>query len=158
MIHIKNHPQLKRIRTKLIIEAILLIVFLAVYHNIFDGATKPLWVNILLIMAATLYILVDLFGYLTIKNPIQDNTINESLNKFYFKLNRIRIFSLISSFVFGLAVLEFFTTAFTEYGFLKFAVLFITLLFMIYLLHRSWTARIKQIEKVRVEFEELSNV
>jgi len=141
MNHIQKHPQLKSIRI----------------NNIFDGADKPLWVHITLLAAALFYIITDVFGYLTLRAPLQGENLKESLHQFYLKLNRIRIFSLISSLMFGLAVLLFFATTFTEYGVLKFSVLFISLLFMIYMLHRNWARRTRQIKTATKEFEELSN-
>ena len=151
--NIQNHPQLKSIRVKLVLEVVLLIIFLATYNNMFDGADKPLWANITLFAAVLCYILTDVIGYLTLKNPVQGDNLKSSLHLFYQKLNRIRLFSLVSSFLFGLAVLLFFATAFTEYRYIKFTVLFIILLIMIYLLHRNWTARTKQIKTASMEFK-----
>jgi len=157
MTSIQNHPQLKSIRIKLVIEIVLLITFLATYSNMFDGADKPLWVNILLSAAALFYILTDVFGYLTLRKPVLGCNIKESLHQFYQKLDRVRYFSLIGSSLFGLAVLMFFTTGFAKYGVFKFTVLFIILLFMIYLLHRNWALRTKQIKTSSMEFKESSD-
>jgi len=157
MNHIQKHPQLTSIRFKLVIEVVFLFTFLATYNNIFDGADKPLWVHITLLAAALFYLITDVFGYLTLRAPLQGENLKESLHQFYLKLNRIRIFSLISSLMFGLAVLVFFATTFTEYGVLKFSVLFVSLLFMIYVLHRNWARRTRQIKTASMEFEEYSD-
>jgi hypothetical protein len=154
ILDIQNHPQLKKIQIKLVIEIVLLIAFLATYNNIFDGADKPQWVNITLLAASLFYMLTDFLGYLTLRKPVQGENIKESLQQFYQKLDRVRNFSLIGSSLFGLSVLMFFATGFAEYGVLKFTVLFIGLLFMMYLLHRNWALRTKQIKKACMQFKE----
>ncbi len=70
MTRIKNHPHIKRTRIKLLIETILIVVFLAVYYDGFDSATKPLWANFLLIGTTTSYINIPMRQY-TDHGPIE---------------------------------------------------------------------------------------
>lgn len=154
MINIQNHPKLNRIRIRLIFEVILLVAFVASYHNIFDGANKPLWVNIMLIFTATLFILTDVIGFFVLQNPIRGDNLKESLHNLHINIKRISVFSLIVSFLFGLITIIFFTIAVSQYKYLKFAGLLIALFFMIYMSYNSWLQRMNQIKTSGMEFEE----
>lgn len=156
MVNIQNHPKLNRIRIRLIIEVILLVAFIVSYNNIFDGVNKPLWVNIALLITAALFIITDVIGYFILQNPIRGNNIKESIFNLHINIKRISVFSLIVSFLFGLVTIIFFTIAVSQYKYLKFAGLLITLFFMIYMSYNSWLQRMNQIKKSGMEFEEES--
>lgn len=159
MTKIRNHPKLNRIRIKLVIESILLIAFLIVYNNIFDGGNKPLWANITLIIGAALFMLTDFIGYLTLQNPISGNNIKNSLNAFHLKLKRITFFSLIASFIFSLSVVLFFasTVVFTKSKYLMLAGMIITMIVLIYVSYKNWMLRINLIRSAEIEFEKSMN-
>lgn len=156
MIRIQNHPKLSRIRLKLIVESALLLVFVFVYHNIFDGDQKPLWVNIVLIASAVLFIMADFAGYLSLQNIIRGSNIKSSVERLYRTLQRISLFSIIASFLFGTSVILFFTSAtdFSGNNYLILAGMFISMLVFIYLSYRNWHSRINQLKAVEAEFEE----
>ena len=44
-----GQPGIRNIRIKFLTEFILLLIFMLIYYNAFDGDLKPLWVNIILI-------------------------------------------------------------------------------------------------------------
>ncbi|MBK6265650.1 hypothetical protein JKA74_11430 [Marivirga sp. S37H4] len=155
MTKVRNHPTLKRIRIKLIIESILLIAFLAVYNNIFDGAQKPTWVNIMLIIAAGLFVLVDLSAYLNLKNIPQGKNLKETLQQFSGRLKLISTLSLISSLLFGTALILFFTSSinFTENKYFILIGIILTLLLMIFASYKIWANRINHITKTIADLE-----
>ncbi len=159
MTKIQNHPKLNRIRLKLIIESVLLIAFLIVYHNMFDGGNKPLWANITLIISAALFIFTDLIGYLTLQNPIKGNNLRESLNNLHLKLKRITVFSLTVSLLFGLSVILFFTSTiiFTTGKYLILAGMIITMFVTMYLSYKYWIVRINQIKTAETEFDKTTS-
>jgi cation transport ATPase len=159
MIKIQNHPKLNRIRIRLIIEIVMLVAFLAAYNDIFDGPEKPLWVNVILIFSAVLFILTDAIGYWVLQNPIQESNLRESLTKLHTKIKRLSIFSLIASFLFGLSVVLFFTSTivFTPLKYLQSAGLLIALMFMLYISYKSWAQRMNQIKQAGMEFEEIAD-
>ena len=159
MTKIQNHPKLNRIKIKLIVESILLITFLVVYNNIFDGGNKPLWANITLIISAALFILTDLIGYLTLQNPIKGSNLKASLNRLHFRLKRVTIFSLTASFFFGSSVILFFTSTveFTKGKYLMLAGMIMTMIILMYLSYENWILRIKQIKTAKTEFDKITN-
>ncbi len=135
MTKIINHPYIKRIRIKFFIEATLLITFLVLYYDGFDGATKPLWANLLLIGATTSYIIVRFIGWLVLRNPVQGDNLKKSLVKFSHQLKQIAVSVLISSLLFGSAIISFFTSSvdFTKEKYFVLAGMILTLLFLVYL-------------------------
>ena len=156
MTKIKNHPKIKRIRVKLIIEAILLIVFLAVFYEGFDGAFKPLWANILLIVNTIAYIIVRFIGWLVLRNPVKEGNLKKSLISFQHTLKRMAISILLTSFLFGLAIISFFTSTidFTKGKYFVLAGMIISLILLVYLSNRNWTKRIKNIKTTLIDFDD----
>ena len=154
MTKVKNHPQLKKIRSKLIVETFLIIIFLFVYYNAFDGSEKPLWINILLSISAILYILNDVFSYVTLLNPVKGISIKNSITKLHDTLQKLQIFSIITSFLFGIALIFFFSSSiiFTNTKYLIVLGIIISLVGMIYFSYKNWNGRIKQIKETIGEF------
>lgn len=159
MTKIQNHPILNRIRLKLIIESILLITFLIVYHNMFDGGNKPLWANITLVISAALYILTDFIGYLVLQNPVSRNNLKNSINNLHLKLKRIAICSLTVSLLFGSSVILFFSSMiiFTKGKYLILAVMIIMMFVSMYLSYKYWMLRINRIKTTEMEFDETAS-
>jgi hypothetical protein len=157
MLAIQDHPRLTRIRIKFMIEVVLLLVFLATYNNMFDGSEKPIWVHALLIASAIGYVATDILGYLALRNPIQADNLKTSLHTLYQKLHRIHLFSLLSSFFYGVSLLLFFTSSAGDYPPLLVAGMALTFLLLIYLLHRSWASWTDQIKETGAYFEGESN-
>jgi len=157
MTKIKNHPNIKRMRLKLIIETILIIVFLAVYYNGFDGATKPFWANLLLVGATTLYIIVRFMGWLVLRNPIKGGNLKKSLISFQQTLMRMAISILLTSFLFGTAIISFFSSSidFTQGKYFVLVGMIISLILLVYLSSRNWFKRIEGIKKTLIEFDNI---
>jgi hypothetical protein len=154
MTKIKNHPNIKKIRIKFIIETILLVVFLAVYYDGFDGATKPLWANLLLIVAAISYIIVRFIGWLVLKNPVKGDNLKTSLVNFQNKLKRMAISVLVTSFLFGTAIILFFASSidFTKGKYFILAGMALSLILMVYLSSRNWFKRVDGINTTLLDF------
>ncbi len=156
MTKIKNHPNINRIKIKFIIETILIIVFLAVYYDAFDGATKPLWANLLLIGATTSYIIARFVGWLVLRNPIKGDNLKKSLITFQSKLQRMAFAILLTSFLFGLAIILFFATSidFTKGKYFVLAGMVLSLILLVYLSSRNWFKRVKGINTTLIEFKD----
>ncbi len=154
MTKIRNHPIIKKIRTKLVIETILIIVFLAVYYDGFDGATKPLWANILLIVATISYIIVRFIGWLVLRNPIKGDNLKTSLVNFQNKLKRMAISVLVTSFLFGSAIILFFASSidFTKGKYFMLAGMVLSLMLLVYLSSRNWFKRVEGINTTLIDF------
>lgn len=159
MTRINNHPNIKKIRIKFIIEAILIIVFLVVYYDGFDGATKPLWANLLLIVAAISYIIVRFVGWLVLRNPIKGDNLKTSLVNFQNKLKRMAISVLVTSSLFGSAIILFFASSidFTKGKYLILAGMVLSLMLLVYLSSRNWFKRVKGINTTLIEFKDASD-
>lgn len=159
MTKIKNHPNIKRMRIKLIIETILIIVFLAVYYDGFDGATKPLWANLLLIVTTTLYIIVRFIGWFVLRNPIKGGNLKKSLIGFQYTLKRMSILILLTSLLFGTAIISFFTSSieFTQGKYFVLVGMIISLILLVYLSGRNWLKRIEGIKKTLIEFDNVTD-
>ena len=156
MTRIKNHPKLGRAKVKLIIETILLVAFLSVYYDILDGGNKPLWLNYTLIISMLLFIGNNIFGYLTLLNPVQGDNITTSLKNLKLKLRRLLILSVVSSFVFGVALLLFLSlnVHLTPKKYALLAGMILTLGIMTYLSYKTWLSRMNQINQSAMEFSE----
>ncbi|MBN4070824.1 hypothetical protein JYT76_04005 [Olleya sp. AH-315-F22] len=156
MTKIKNHPKLKRIRIKLIIESILLIVFLLVFNDFFDAQTKPFWVNALLIVSVVLFVVNDVVGLMALQNPIYDTNITQSLNKLTSKLKRLSMLSMATSFFFGMSIILFLTITinFTNGKYVMLTGILLTLLGLMYASYKNWKFRIQHFEKVLQDFKE----
>ena len=113
MTKLNQHPTLKRIRTKLIIETILLSLFLVVYYDWFDGDQKPLYANLLLFTGALLYILNDVIGYISLAKPVMKENLRSSVQHLLTKVKRLSMLSLIVSFLYSACLLTFFLSVIT---------------------------------------------
>ena len=154
MTKIKNHPNIKRMRIKLIIETSLIIVFLVVYYDGFDGATKPFWANLLLIGTTTAYIVVRLIGWIALRNPIKGGNLKKSLISFQDTLKRMAISILLTSFLFGSAIISFFASSidFTRGKYFMLVGMILSLILFVYLSSRNWFKRIEGIKTTLIEF------
>jgi len=158
MTKIKNHPNIKKLRIKFIIETIMIIVFLAVYYDGFDGATKPLWANLLLIGSTMAYIIVRILVWLELRNPIRGENLKNSLISFQSKLKRMANMILFTSFLFGSAIISFFASSidFTVGKYFVLAGMIISLILLVYLSSRIWEKRIESIKSTLIEFNDTS--
>ena len=154
MAKIKNHPKVKQIRIRFLIETIVIIAFLALYYDGFDGATKPIWVNIFLIGSTVAYILNRFIGWLVLRNPIEESNLTQSLKIFRNNLQRIFFFTLITSFLFGSSIILFFSVAidFTKSKYMMFAGMIVFLVLLIFVSARNWLKKVRSIERTLEEF------
>lgn len=155
IIAIKEHPELKKIKIRLVIELILLTVYLSIYHNIFDGHDKPDWTNIALISSAVFFIATDFYGWLLLRNPIKKDSITQSLSSFYRSLKVIGFTSPIASLFFGSSIILFFAipVELTPIKFLILSGMILTLITSIYISGRNWLKKSNRIKEVITEFE-----
>lgn len=156
MTKVRNHPVLKRIRLKLLIEAVLLSAFLVVYHDFFDGAEKPFWINGCLIASAVLFLLNDLAGFFTLQQPVSGSNLTESVGKLRLKLKHLLRSSVTTSLFFGASLILFFSWGidFTQAKYLLLAGMILGLLLFTYLSYKSWLNRLKQIQQSAEELDE----
>ncbi len=152
MTSIKNHPVLKKIKTKLIIETLVISIFLLTYYSAFDGDKKPLYANILLIFSAIAYIINGLLSFQVIQKPIQGENLRESIYTYYKKVKTISKISLSITIVYTASLLLFFGLAINFRGEKKWMLLFgiIVLIQLLFLSSRIWKS---WLEKLKIEIE-----
>jgi hypothetical protein len=110
MTRITNHPSLQRIRTKLMMEAILLTFFLVVYYDWFDGDKKPLYANVLLVSSLLAYILNDVIGYVSLRKPIRGSNLKLSIENYLAGIKRLSVLSITASILYSVCFIIFFTS------------------------------------------------
>ena len=155
MTQINQQPQIRRLKIKLIIEAMAIGVFLIAFYDGFDGQEKPLWATIFLIAAAAIYIMVRTRGVLLLRNPIKGENLKISLVRFKRDLLQMATISLLSSCLFGAAFITFFTSAIdlTREKYIVLIGMIVFLLLLVYLSSRNWLRKIKTIQRTLGEFE-----
>ena len=110
MTRISNHPSLKRIRRKLVFEAIILSFILVVYYDWFDGDKKPVYANVMLISSLLLYIVNDIVGYISMLNPVSGINIKDSIKNYLIRIKRLAVCSLLVSFLYSVCLILFFSS------------------------------------------------
>ena len=156
MTEVRRHPQLRRIMLKLWVESILLILFLLTYQDAFDGADKPLWLNIVLIGTALIYILSDMAGYCLIRNKVKDITLLSSLQKLVDAINKVSVLSVIGAFLFGVGLILFFSygVTFNQTRYFILSGIMTGLIATIGWSVNIWKNRISRISELLVQFGE----
>lgn len=156
MTKITNHPSLKKIRRKLVVETIFLLFFLVIYYNWFDGDQKPLYANIALVTGLLLYIANDIIGYISIGKPVPGSNLKDSITRYFARIKHLSIFSLLFSFLYSISLIIFFASVihFTRekrFLLLALAIILIQLMFWSF---RVWIRRIKSLKQQANDFND----
>lgn len=155
MTKVRHHPKLRRIQLKLLIESVLLTAFLLTYENAFDAVDKPLWASVLLMVFGLLFILNDVAGYFLIMRRVKGSSVVASLKNLVTLLKKFSVFSVISSILFSLSLIVFFSTGlvFTSTKYLILAGMVVTLGGLSYVAYRNWQQRIRHFSALVQEFK-----
>lgn len=156
MTSINHHPTLKKIRRELLINTLILVGFLAVYYDAFDGQNKPIWLNMLLVTSACLYTINNFIGYLMIKNPVKAGNILVSIRKQVLLLRRLSITTLLSSVLYSITFIAFFsiTIEFSPAKYIILAVMVIIFVVTRYFSYKRWIDQINHFGQVLTDFKE----
>jgi len=155
MTRVSNHPSLKRIRRKLVFEAIILSFMLVVYYDWFDGDKKPVYANVLLVSSLLLYIVNDIVGYISMLNPVNGASIKLSIENYLVRIKRLAVCSLVFSILYSASLILFFTSVikFTrEKNFILLGMLILLTQLMLWS-HRVWRNWIRRLSKQVKELE-----
>lgn len=156
MIQDNNHPVLKGIKRQLFIETVFWVIFLAVYYNIFGGhLISPLW-NTLLVVAVLFILVHNALGVQITSNPINGETILESLKNYQTKIKNYAIISIATRVLAIAMLLGYFISTITFTREKLFSLGLIALIFpiQIYLLQRVWNNRKDKISALFTKFKE----
>lgn len=110
MTRLVNSPSIKRIRTKLVTETIILVFFLFIYYDWFDGDKKPLYANLSLVLGLLLYIANDVIGYFALVNPIRGANLKLSIQGYLRRVKRLSVSSIIITVLYSISIVIFFTS------------------------------------------------
>jgi hypothetical protein len=113
MTRMVNHPSIKKIRKKLVIETIMLVFFLFIYYDWFDGDKKPFYANLSMVVGLLLYIFNDVIGYIALLRPIRGANLKLSIQNYLMTVRRLSISSIIITILYSLSITIFFTSVIT---------------------------------------------
>ncbi|MFS4455299.1 hypothetical protein [Maribacter sp. 2304DJ31-5] len=147
MTAIKNHPVLKKIKIKLIIETLSISLFLMLYYSGFDGVEKPIYANVLLILGAIAYILNGVLSFQTIQKPIQGDSLKNSIKNYFNKIKNVSKISLGISIFYVSCLLLFFSSTINFNSEKKWILLFgiIVLIQAFFWSSRIWKSWLKKL-------------
>ncbi|GGM92646.1 hypothetical protein GCM10010967_27290 [Dyadobacter beijingensis] len=154
MTRVRNHPTLRGLRIKFVTEIAALTAFLLLYYDGFDGAQKPMIINVLLIFSITLYVTTNALGYAQIQNPRVSGNIREALARRVQSLKRMAALSLGSSVVYALALVAFLTyqIEFNQRKYIILSGLVIGFILLFYYSLISWRRKISHFEAMQADF------
>ena len=145
MLKENKHPVLKSIRKQFAIEITGWFAFLICYYSMFDGATKPMLINIVLVIAIITPLIHNLYGYNFAKYLVDAPTVKKSLEGYLVKM-RIFMFSSITTRVIFLSGLFTFFAYGIDFDsskyFLLAAVILAMVFFQGFFLYKIWMKRI----------------
>ncbi|MBZ4188464.1 hypothetical protein [Niabella beijingensis] len=147
-----RHPVLKEIRKQLTLEIAGWSVFLLCYYTMFDGHLKPVWINLILIIAVLMPFIHNIMGYRFVKYLVDGKTIRESLEHYLVKMRVYAIVSIISRVLFMTGLLVFFTYGLGLNG-KKYIFIIIVPLIFLFMLFRIWSGRLAKLKKQIAAFD-----
>lgn len=147
MLKENTHPVLKSIRIQIRIEVTGWVLFLMVYYSMFDGAKKPLWVNLVLIIGLLMPIFHSLYGYYYNKYLAGGSNIKMGLEQLYSRLKNYALFSVVARIGFISGLLLFFTYPihFTTTKYYLLVLIIIGFIIQLFVFYRIWNRRLTQI-------------
>ncbi|MDQ8005722.1 MAG: hypothetical protein REI64_13035 [Pedobacter sp.] len=154
MLKKNSHPILASIKKQLIIELLGFTALLFCYYSMFDGAEKPLFVNIIIAIAIFAPILHHLKGYQLQKQFRSSKNLREDLTDFAAKLKTFRIETLIARIIFFSGIMLFFTynIEFSESKWLALVVILAIFSVQLFFSYKVWSGRINKLKSVLQEF------
>ncbi len=147
---VSQHPSLKKIRKRLILESIPLAVFIFLYYDALDGHLRPVYVNVLLTSSVLLFVLNNLLSYFRISHISGHRDL---ISAAAIRLRRVRqaaVISLCSSGFYSIALFLFLTSG-IHYTFPKYHLAAMMLLAFTGILiwsGKQWKDRIRHYEEV----------
>jgi hypothetical protein len=154
MTRVRNHPSLRKLRIKFMIEIAALTALLFLFYDGLDGVEKPLIVNIMLISSIILYILNNALGYYHLQNPSVSGNIREALVKEARTLQKLAVLSLLSSIAYATTLLLFLTyqIVFNQRKYIILSALIIAFLLLFYYSWISWKRKIAHFRRLEADF------
>lgn len=141
----RQHPVLKQIRKQMVIELVGFALFLIVYYDFFDGDRKPVYANVLLVVAMLGVMAVNVVGYVLAKQGVIGENLRDALKK---QVEKMKVYAIVAVIARGLMMGSF--VLFFNAGWIV-GVIFMAMWMVLVAL---WVGRIKKIDRV---YSDLSN-
>lgn len=142
-----GHPVMSRIRRQLILEGSCYILFLLVYYDFFDGHTRPLYLNIILVLSVACMLVQHINGYLLAAGRLKAPDLLQSLQQKVRQLKQYAWLSVGSRVLGWCGILLFFSSGITwttpKYWLL--AGIAIVMAIQMVLLWQLWQRRINRV-------------
>jgi hypothetical protein len=150
----RSHPVLKSMKKQILIELIGFTAFLFCYYTMFDGAAKPLLINVTLIVAIALPLLHNLKGYRLQKQFKSSSNLKDDLTSFVAKLKSFRVETMIAriAFVFGFLLFFTYNIEFSQGKWWATLLIMIAFSIQLFFLYKIWSGRINRLKLVLQEF------
>ena len=152
----RNHPEIRKVKSKFIIEIGFLILFLVVYYDWFDGDQKPFYANLLLVTGCSLYLLNDLLGYCFLLQSSRGSSVTDAMESKLRNINRLSVFSILISFFYAICLLLFFlsTIHWSVDKYFLLAASFVFLFMATWISYRFWERRLAGIKSALKELND----
>ncbi|WP_017258314.1 hypothetical protein [Pedobacter arcticus] len=150
-----KHPVLRKIRKQIIIELIGWIAFLVTYYSLFDGADKPIFINLILVASVLTPITHNLYAYILHRGLVDQSNFREALKRFISRLKTYALLSIISRTIYCSGLLLFFTynIRFNNFKYSILTVLAFVVLVQILILLKIWNKRINKLNQTLAELD-----
>lgn len=135
----RHHPVLKQIRKQMLIELVGFVLFLAAYYDFFDGAEKPMYANVLLVVAMLAVITGNITGYVFARQGVTGENIREALRLHIKKMRLYAVVAILARALMMAGIVVFFKANMLVIGF--FLIMLLTLVAV-------WVRRIKTVKMV----------
>ncbi|MBA0884006.1 hypothetical protein [Flavobacterium undicola] len=157
MLKENTHPVLKSIRKQIVIEVTAWSLFLMVYYSMFDGATKPLWINLVLIIALLMPILHSFYGYHYNKYLADGSNIKMALEQLYARLKKYAFITVIArvGFICGLLLFFSYNIHFTTTKYFLLLLILVVFSIQIFVLYQVWAKRLGVLQVIIRAFSDL---
>lgn len=148
MLKENNQPVLQGIKKQLLLEGMGFLAFLACYYTMFDGAQKPIWLNLTLLLAICTPILHHIKSYQFYQSKIDATNLKVSLGTYLGRLNNYVVHVLVCRIVFAFGLLFFFSynLNFNLQKWAAIAAIVFVFGIQLSLLYKVWANRIKQLK------------
>ncbi|MEO1451727.1 MAG: hypothetical protein AAFV07_19515 [Bacteroidota bacterium] len=149
MTRLQQHPALRSVRTRLLMEGGFIFAFLMLYYTALDGDQKPLWVNLGLIGAALIYLGHHVWNAWTLQKAPSEATLINSLRETENRLRTLRVSSLVISAFWGFSLISFliYPRTILDIPFMWSLGSLVTLIVLLTFSYRIWGQRISQIQR-----------
>lgn len=153
-----SHPILASVKKQIIVECLGFTAFLFCYFAMFDGETKPLASNLIIIAATLLQLFYGYKGFLLQSRFKSSTNLNDDLKSFTIQLKSYRFQVVLARLLFAVGLITFFTyhISFSEFKWWLLISIFAIFSVQLWLLYRLWTKRINKLEATLAEFKSIN--